>query len=441
MQVIRPALALVLFICIAWLLSERRNAVRLRILIWGLCLQFLLAVCVLFVPGIKDAFEVVARVFVLIFEFAREGAYFLFGRLVKDEDEFGFIFAFQALPTIVFFSAISSLLFHLGVLQRIIMFFAWLMNKTMRISGREALVAAANIFVGQTEAPLLIRPYLDNLSRSELFTLMVSGMATIAGSVLAAYVAFLGGTDAASRLFFAKHLLTASVISAPAAVLIAKIMVPEYSTAHLNAADQLSVELPSNLKCKNVLDAITRGVYDGIKLAVNVGGMLIAFIALITMLNYVLSKGPGTWFGLNDLVNRLTSGAYNEFNFQVIIGFLFTPISWMLGVKTSDLILVGQLLGEKTIINEFVAYVSMAKMQTKGLLSDTYSILVAVYALCGFSNISSVGIQIGGIGALAPKRRSELAELGWKALVGSTLACLMTASIIGILSPWIKPMS
>ncbi len=437
---LRVLLGFVVLYGLAWVLSEDRRRVSWRVVVWGIVLQFGLAGLVLFMPGVQHVFSVVAQFFVKVFEFAREGAEFLFGALVAETDRFGFIFAFQALPTIVFFSALSALLFYLGVLPWVIRQFARLMQWTMRISGREALASAANVFVGQTEAPLLIRPYLDQLTRSELFCLMVSGMSTIAGSVLAAYVGFLGGDDPAQQLFFARHLLSASVISAPAAVVMAKLMIPEREEVFRGSAKSESVRSVEAVRMgRNLLEALARGTHDGIRLAVNVAGMLIAFIALVAMVNYLLEEGPGRWFHLNDLVTRWTQNQYTAFNFQSVMGFCMMPVAWLLGVPTSDLLLVGQLIGEKTILNEFYAYVSLARMREMGLLTDPYSVLVAVYALCGFSNIASIGIQIGGIGALVPERRYELAQMGWYALIASTLACLSTACVVSLLAPWLVP--
>ncbi len=436
LRLLRVLLGFVVLYGVAWLLSEDRRSISWRVVFWGIALQFGLAILVLFIPGVQHVFSLVAQFFVKIFDFAKEGATFLFGKLVGEPDQFGFIFAFQALPTIVFFSALSALLFYLGVLPWVIRQFARLMQWTMRISGREALASAANVFVGQTEAPLLIRPYLSELTRSELFCLMVSGMSTIAGSVLAAYVGFLGGSDPERQLFFAKHLLSASIISAPAAIVMAKMMIPEREVVKKRES-ALSVETPRI--GRNLLEALARGTHDGIRLAVNVAGMLIAFIALVAMVNYFLEEGPGQWFHLNGMVARWTQNQYTAFNFQSVMGFCMLPVAWLLGVPTSDLLLVGQLIGEKTILNEFYAYVSLARMREAALLTDPYSVLVAVYALCGFSNIASIGIQIGGIGALVPERRYELAQLGWYALIASTLACLSTACVVSFLAPWLVP--
>ncbi len=425
--ILRGIFGMIVLVGISYLLSENKKAINWRLVIWGTLLQLVLAVLILYVPGVRDVFEAISYFFVKILDFSHEASVFLFGSLVTDIDTFGFIFAFQVLPTIIFFAALSAILYYLGILQRVIYAFAWLMQRTMKLSGVESLTAAANIFIGQTEAPLLVRPYLDKMTRSELFVMMSGGMATIAGGVLAAYVGFLGGQDPELRLFFATHLLTASIISAPAAIVAAKIMVPETQDI-----DRKLFVPPKHIG-SNLLDAITNGTTDGLKLAMNVGAMLIAFIALIAMFNYAVSHGPGQWFNLNEWVNEFTNGQYKEFNLQFILGLLMAPVAWLLGVNTNDLIIVGQLLGEKTVLNEFYAYAQLGELKEAGLFSDTRSLLIATYALCGFANLSSIGIQIGGIGALVPSRRKELSELGLKAMIAGTIASFMTAIIAGML--------
>jgi len=371
-------------------------------------------------------FETVSSFFVVVLDFTRQGSIFLFGDLL-DPSKIGFLFAFQVLPTIIFFSALTSLFFYLGILQKIVFGLSWLLSKAIKISGAENLSTTANIFLGQTEAPLMIKPYLEKMTRSEIFCVMVGGMANTAGGVLAAYVGFLGGTDPAQQLYFAKHLLAASVMSAPATLVIAKILIPQ--TEEIDER----IDLPKDKIGSNMLEAISIGTTDGIRLAVNVGAMLIVFIALIAMTNYILGNMLGAWTGLNGLVSNLTNGQYTAFSLQFVLGYLCSPLVWLLGVSSDDMVRVGQLLGEKTILNEFVAYVTLSKMKADSLLTDPRSVLLATYMLSGFANFSSIGIQIGGIGALAPNKRPLLSQLGVKALIGGTCATLMMAAIVGIL--------
>ncbi|MDZ7847951.1 MAG: nucleoside transporter C-terminal domain-containing protein [Owenweeksia sp.] len=309
---------------------------------------------------------------------------------------YGYIFAFQVLPTIIFFSALTSLLFYYGILQKVVYAFAWLMKRSLKLSGAESLAAAANIFLGQTEAPLLVKPYISKMTNSELLCLMSGGMATIAGGVLAAYIGFLGGESDAQKLFFAKHLLVASVMSAPAAIIAAKIILPE--TKKPNQAMQVDQANAGS----NALEAITNGTTQGLKLALNVGAMLLVFLALIAMANFILEDLLGQWLGLNSWVAAITNNQYDGFSLQFILGYVLAPITWLTGVANQDLMLVGQLLGEKTVANEFVAYVSLGEMMQAGAFSSPKSIIIATYILCGFSNFASIGIQIGGIGATCP---------------------------------------
>jgi len=427
-HVLRGLIGIAAFLGIAAACSSNRRAIPWRLVGAGMLLQLVFAFAVLKVPLCKDAMDAVATFFVRILDFSLEGAAFLFGPLVTDAKTFPFIFAFKVLPTIIFFAAFTSALYYLGILQRIVYGIAWVMSKTMRLSGAESLSAAANIFIGQTEAPLLIRPYLEKMTRSEILCVMIAGMATIAGGVMAGYVGMLGGNSEASRQLFALHLLTASILSAPAAVLTAKILLPE--------TEPISTELliPRERIGANFLDAISNGTTDGLKLALNVGAMLVAFIALVALVNWCFARGPGSWFGLNDWAVTISAGRYHEFNLQFAFGLAFAPLAWLMGVPTQDLLVAGQLLGEKTIINEFVAYGSLAQLKDAGAITDLRSVIIMTYALCGFSNISSIGIQIGGIGALAPNQRATLASLGIKALIGGTIACFLTACVAAMLT-------
>lgn len=423
----RGLLGLITLILIAFLFSKNRKNIDWHLVWKGLLIQIVFAILILKVPIIQNGFEWISSVFVTILGFTREGSIFLFGDIISDTDSFGFIFAFQVLPTIIFFSALTSLLFYFGILQKLVYVFAVFMKKIMNLSGSESLAAAGNIFLGQTESPLLIKPYIDKMTMSELLCLMSGGMATIAGGVLAAYIGFLGGNDPVQQLFFAKHLLAASVMSAPAAVVASKILLPEKE--EVNQIMEISDEQIG----ANALEAISIGTTQGIKLAVNVGAMLLVFIAFITMANYFLRDYFGDFTGLNNWVNSITNGQYDGLTLEFLLGYTLAPITWIMGVCKQDMVLVGQLLGEKTILNEFVAYVSLGEMKASGKFFEEKSIIIATYILCGFANFASIGIQIGGIGALAPKRRTDLSKLGILALIAGTLACLFTAVIVGMI--------
>ena len=427
-HVVRGLIGIVAFLGLAFLFSSNRRAVPWKLVAAGMVLQLVFAFAVLKVPVFEVVMNAAASFFVRILDFSLEGAAFLFGPLVTDDKAFPFIFAFKVLPTIVFFAAFTSALYYLGILQRVVFAFAWVMSKTMRLSGAESLSAAANIFVGQTEAPLLIRPYIAKMTRSEILCVMIAGMATIAGGVMAGYVGMLGGNTEAGRQLFALHLLTASILSAPAAVLTSKILLPE------TEAIETELLIPRERIGANFLDALANGTTDGLKLALNVAAMLIAFIALIALVNWCFARGLGSWTGLNAWAAAISHGRYHEFNLQFAFGVAFAPLAWLMGVPNHDLLVAGQLLGEKTVINEFVAYGSLAQLKDAGAFADLRSVIILTYALCGFSNISSIGIQIGGIGALAPNQRPTLAALGIKALIGGSIACFLTACVAAMLT-------
>ena len=426
MEILRPILSLILLLGVLWLASSKRKAISWPLVIKGLVIQFGLAFLILELDWISSGFDSIGKGFVSLLGFAREGSLFLFGDLVGNVDSFGYIFAFQVLPTIIFFSAITSLLFHFGILQKVVFVFAWFMKRTLKLSGAESLSAAANVFVGQTEAPLLVKPYIEKMTRSELLCLMSGGMSTIAGAVLAAYINYLGGDDPERQIFFARHLLAASVMSAPAAIVAAKMLMPETE----KFIDSAEVEIE---KQGNWLEAIAHGTADGLKMAVNVGVMLLVFTAIIALVNALLSGAIGSWTGLNELLESTTSGRYTEFNLQSIFGLMLAPLTWLMGVPWEDAAAVGQLLGEKTVLNEFYAYVSMEGLMNSGQLSSEKAQILSTYILCGFANFASIGIQIGGIGALAPNRRKDLSQLGIRALLAGTAASLFTAILVGIL--------
>ena len=423
---LRVVAGLALLIGILFAFSSNRRAIDWKLVGKGILLQFVLALAILHLSWVSSAFDAVGKGFVALLGYTREGSLFLFGDLVGRVDTFGYLFAFQVLPTIIFFSAISSLLFHFGILQRVVGAFAWVMKRTLKLSGSETLAAAANVFVGQTEAPLLVKPYIATMTRSELMALMVGGMATLAGAVLAAYIGYLGGSDPERQVFFARHLLTASVMNAPAALWVAKVLVPQTEPV-VDLAD-VQIERKGNW-----LEAIANGTTDGFKMAANVGVMLLVFTALIALFNGLLSNGLGSWTGLNELVASISGGRYTEFNLQAIFGLILGPFTWLLGVPWAEASYVGQLLGEKTVLNEFYAYVTMGQMMEAGTLSSVRAQTLAVYVLCGFANFASIGIQIGGIGSLAPERRKDLSELGFKAVLGGTAASLTTATLVALL--------
>ena len=335
-------------------------------------------------------------------------------------------FAITILPTIIFFSALTSVLFYFGIIQKVVWVLAWIMTRFLRLSGSESLSVAGNIFLGQTESPLMIKAYLEKMNRSEMMLVMSGGMATLAGGVLAVYINFLGGDDPVQRLEFAKHLLAASVMAAPGVVVISKILVPQ--TENVNR----EVKITQDKIGKNVLDAINNGTYEGLKLAVNVAAMLLVFLAFLAMINYVFIK-IGSWTHLNSKIAEISSGRYDSLSLQFMLGYLLSPLMWLIGVAGKDITLVGSLLGEKLIMTEFVGYISLAELKSTGAFSDPKSVIMATYMLCGFANFASVGIQIGGIGALASGQRVQLAKLGMRALLAGTLASLLSATIVGII--------
>ena len=409
---------LAVLISIAWSLSDNRKRVDWRLVFSGIGLQLAFAIIVILIPGGREFFEYLARFFVQIVGFALVGSQFIFGKLASIQD-FGFVFAFQVLPTIIFFASLMAVLYHLNVMQRVVQGMAWVMLKVLHTSGAESLSVAANVFVGQTEAPLVVRPYIARMTQSELFTMMVGGMATIAGAVLAAYIALLGGGDEAQQLFYARHLLAASVMAAPATIVISKLLKPELEESLTRG----SVRVPVEKTAENVIEAAANGAGDGVRLALNVGGMLLAFIALIAMINYPLGW-LGSFSGLEVMLGQPLS-------LSVILGYLLAPLAWVIGVPWQDAVAVGGLIGEKAVTNEFVAYAHLNEI--KDTLSPR-AVLISTYALCGFANFSSIAIQIGGIGGLAPDRRPDLARFGLLAVLGGTLATMMTATIAGVLT-------
>ena len=425
MSIFRGIIGIMFLILLTFVFSGNKKKIDWPLVAKGVALQIIIALLVLKVPFIEQAFNVVSQKFVQLISYTDEGVNFLFGQFGLGVVQAPLLtFAVKVLPTIIFFSALMSALYYIGVLQKVVYAFAWVMKKTMRLSGAESLVTAGNIFLGQTESPLLVKPYLMGMTKSEIMCLMTGGMATIAGGVLAAYVGFLGDGDPVQQAFFAKHLLTASIISAPAAIVASKILVPE--TEEINQDLKVNKEKLGT----NLLEAISNGTSDGLKLAVNVGAMLLVFIALMALFNGVLG-----WVG--DITNLNASIAahtpYQDgLSFQFILGYVGAPIVWMVGVDAVDMVAVGELLGQKTVLNEFIAYPRLGEMNEAGQISEK-SVVIATYMLCGFANFASIGIQIGGIGSLIPSRKGLLSSLGMKALLGGTVASLLTAAVVGML--------
>ena len=409
---------------LAWLFSNNRRAVDWQLILTGVALQIGFAILVLAVPGGREVFDWLGHAFVKLLGFVNTGSEFIFGSLM-DTSRFGFIFAFQVLPTIIFFASLMAVLYHLGVMQFIVRIMALAITKVMRVSGAETTSVCASVFIGQTEAPLTVRPYIGRMTESELITMMIGGMAHIAGGVLAAYVGMLGGGDPEQQAFYAKHLLAASIMAAPATLVVAKLLIPETGDPLTRGSVKMEVEKTTS----NLIDAAASGAADGLKLALNIGAMLLAFIALIAMIN-----APLTWVGeatgLAELIGKPTDLA-------TVLGYLLAPLAWVIGVPWADAPTVGGLIGTKVVLNEFVAYVNLADIlqgKVDGVSLSPQATLIATYALCGFANFSSIAIQIGGIGGLAPERRGDLARFGLRAVLGGSIATFMTATIAGVIS-------
>jgi CNT family concentrative nucleoside transporter len=457
MDILRGILGVGILVGITYLFSTDKKNIDWALVGKGLLMQLVIALLMLKVPFVYNAVKLVVDFFVMMIASSETAAQFMFGSLADKTvagypgspvstmanqaidagtldpeaaeglkatfGRFGFGFAFFVLPTIIFFSALSSLLYYYGILQKVVYAFAWVMRKFMRLSGAESLAAAANVFIGQTEAPLVVKPYLERMTKSEILCLMTGGMATIAGGVFGAYMGMLGGSDPEELTKFGTHLLTASIISAPAAIIAAKILFPETDFENTNQ----ELKIPKTELGSNPLDALSRGTSDGLKLAFNVGAMIISFMALVYLANSILGAF-GDFTGLNGIIAANTD--YDSLSMQLIMGYIFAPIAWVIGVSGDDVLHMGRLLGEKTILNEFIAYDSLARIKPE--LSEK-TVIIATYALCGFANIGSIGIQIGGIGGLAPGQRETLSRFGFQALVGGTVACLLTACIAGML--------
>ncbi len=426
----RGIIGILFLIFISYILSSNKKSINWRTATFGLILQIILAIGILKVTYIKLIFESAGKVFIKILDFTQEGTKFLFAELgtnppLMDSAYTNFIVVI--LPTVIFFSALTSVLFYLGIIQKIVKFLAMLLSKILGISGPESLSVAGNIFLGQTESPLMIKAYLEKMSKSEILLVMIGGMATVAGGVLAAYIGFLGGDNAEMKIYYAKHLLAASVMAAPGAIVISKILFPE--TEKVDKDVKISKEKIGT----NLLDSISIGTSEGLKLAVNIAAMLLVFIAFIAMFNFILSS-IGSIFNINDWIDKNT--VYNELSLELILGYIFAPVMWLIGVAKEDITLMGQLLGIKLAASEFIGYIQLANLKDAANimhLSYQKSIIIATYMLCGFANFASIGIQIGGIGALEPKQRKNLSKFGFKALIGGTIASLLSATIAGMI--------
>jgi concentrative nucleoside transporter, CNT family len=415
---------LFVLVLIAFAFSNNRRSVDWKLVLTGISLQILFAAFVLKVPFGEAIFDWLGRRFVDLLEFNKVGSEFIFGKLL-DVSAFGFIFAFQVLPTIIFFAALMGVLYHLGVMQWVVRGMAWAITKVMRVSGAETTSVCASVFIGQTEAPLTVRPYIPKMTESELITMMIGGMAHIAGGVLAAYVGMLGGGDPEQQVFYAKHLLAASIMAAPATLVIAKILIPETGEPLTRGTVKMEVEKTT----ANIVDAAAAGAGDGWRLALNIGAMLLAFIALIALLNW-----PLMWLGE---VTGIAAAIGKPTDLATIFGYLLAPLAWVIGTPWQDASVVGSLIGQKVVINEFVAYLQLGEIvngKVAGVTLTDQGRLIATYALCGFANFSSIAIQIGGIGGLAPERRQDLARFGMRAVLGGSIATFMTATIAGVLT-------
>ena len=425
--IVRGLLGLTSLILISYLLSNNRKKIQWKTVFISIFIQFVIAILILKVSLIQSIFEIISKIFVRIINYTTSGSSFLFSSLV-DQQKFTYIFAFQVLPVIIFFSALTSVLYHLGIIQKIVFSLAWVLNKFLKITGAESLSLAGNIFLGQTESPILIKPYLEKMTKSQLFIVMVGGMSTVAGSVLAAYIGLLGGNDINEQLKFSNHLLTASVMAAPGAVAISKIIFPEETKS---VKEEIKIDTKN--KKGNILLSITRGTIEGVKLAVNVGAMLLVFLAFIALLNDIMWL-IGESLNFNTIISESTS--FDQFSIEFVLGCLFAPLMWLIGVTYQECAIMGQLLGVKIVSSEFVAFIQLADLKNIDdsiVILSKKSITIATFMLCGFANLTSIGIQMGGIGVLAPTQRKNLSELGFRAMIAGTIVSLISACIAGSL--------
>ncbi|MCD7936056.1 MAG: Na+ dependent nucleoside transporter, partial [Tannerellaceae bacterium] len=421
---LRGALGMIAITGVCYLISYDRKKIDWKLIGGGLLMQFILALAILYVPFVSLLFEGIGRGFIKLMDFTHEGLVFLLGPYANRAN--GFSFLLHSLPIVIFFSALVSLFYYWGIIQRVVAAFSWVLRKFMNISGAEGLVSAGNVFLGMTESPVLIKNYLPAMNRSELFLVMVAGMGTISGALMGTYIGMLGGTDPATQLLFAKHLLSASIMAAPGAIIIAKMLCPQTEPAH----DHF-VAIEKTGKHANALGAISAGTSTGIKLMVNIAAMLLVFIALVALCNYILSDIIGHYTGLNKWIVEFTGGKSTGLTFQFLVGVILSPFMWLIGVPVEDIMTTGALFGQKTILNEFVAYYQMTEWKAMGLFTHEKSIIMSTYLLCGFANISSIGILIGGMGVLAPEKKEMITRYGFPAMVGGALVSILSATIIG----------
>ena len=425
-SLLRGAVGIITVLAVSYLMSSNRKKIDWKLVGSGLLIQFVLALSVLYVPFVGTLFELLGKAFIKLMDFTQAGVGFLLGPYATKSN--GFIFLIHSMPVIIFFTAIVSLFYHWGIIQRVVGAFSWVLRKFMNVSGAEGLVVSGNIFMGMTESPVLIKNYLPSMNRSEIFLVMVAGMGTIAGSVMATYIGMLSGGDPAARLLFAKHLLSASVMAAPGSIVIAKMLCPQ-----TEPVTEQEVKVSLENQHHNILEALASGTSVGIKLVVNIAAMLLVFISMVALLNYVSEGLIGKYTGLNDWVVSVTDGKQQGFTFQFILGIILSPFMWLIGVPFDDMMLVGSLLGQKTILNEFVAYFQLQQWKDAGLFVYEKSIIMSTYILCGFANISSIGILLGGLGVLTPNKQNLISKLGIPTMIGGALVSIMSATMVGMI--------
>lgn len=425
-SLLRGVVGIITVLAVSYLMSSNRKKIDWKLVGSGLLIQFALALSVLYVPFVGTLFELLGKAFIKLMDFTQAGVGFLLGPYATKSN--GFIFIIHSMPVIIFFTAIVSLFYHWGIIQRVVGAFSWVLRKFMNVSGAEGLVVSGNIFMGMTESPVLIKNYLPSMNRSEIFLVMVAGMGTIAGSVMATYIGMLSGGDPAARLLFAKHLLSASVMAAPGSIVIAKMLCPQ-----TEPVTEQEVKVSLENQHHNILEALASGTSVGIKLVVNIAAMLLVFISMVALLNYVSEGLIGKYTGLNDWVVSVTDGKQQGFTFQFILGIILSPFMWLIGVPFDDMMLVGSLLGQKTILNEFVAYFQLQQWKDAGLFVYEKSIIMSTYILCGFANISSIGILLGGLGVLTPNKQNLISKLGIPTMIGGALVSIMSATMVGMI--------
>jgi len=423
---LRGMLGMTAIVGVCYLISYNRKKIDWKLVGGGLLMQLIFALAILYVPFVSSVFEWIGTLFIKLMDFTHEGLVFLLGPYANRAN--GFSFLLHSLPIIIFFSALVSLFYHWGIIQKVVAGFSWVLRKFMNISGAEGLVSAGNVFLGMTESPVLIKNYLPAMNRSELFLVMVAGMGTISGALMGTYIGMLGGSDPVSQVLFAKHLLSASLMAAPGSIIIAKMYCPQTEPA----MDHL-VEMEKTGKHPNMLGAISAGTSTGIRLMVNIAAMLLVFIALVALCNYILSDIIGHYTGLNNWIVEFTDGKSTGLTFQFLLGLLLSPFMWLIGIPVEDIMTTGALFGQKTILNEFVAYYQMTEWLNMGLFTHEKSMIMSTYLLCGFANISSIGILIGGIGVLAPEKKDMITKYGLPAMIGGGLVSILSATIIGMI--------